>query len=165
KVIVLALTVVAFIGSIMLIPGGFIGSEFIGSGDRGEVNFQLELPKNATVEQTNLATAKVEDYLKKYPEITKIFTTVGATSSSQEGQSSAYEAEVFVALVNVEERDFSTQKFSRIVKAELESQIPGVKVTPVPVGMVGSGQAPIQVVSSGADLDSLLAFSQQVITE
>lgn len=165
KLVVLGLTLLAFIGSIMLIPAGFIGNEFIGMGDRGEVNFQLELPKNATVEQTNHATASVEAYLQKYPEITKVFTTVGATSASQEGQSSAYEAEVFVALVNVKERDFSTQRFSRVVKAELEEQLPGVKITPVPVGMVGSGQAPIQVVLSGPDLDNLLSFSQRVLAE
>ncbi len=95
KLIVLGLTVAAFIGSVMLIPGGFIGSEFIGAGDRGEVNFQLELPKNATVEQTNQATAKVEKYLQKYPEITRVFTTVGATSASQQGQGAAYESEIF----------------------------------------------------------------------
>ncbi|MFZ6663460.1 efflux RND transporter permease subunit [Peijinzhouia sedimentorum] len=165
KFIVITLALFAFIGSVMLIPAGYIGSEFIGSGDRGEVNFQLELPKNATVEQTNLATAKVEEYLKNYPEITKIFTTIGATSNSQEGQNTAYEAEVFVALVNVEERDFSTQKFSRIVKAELESEIPGVKITPVPVGMVGTSQAPIQIVLSGANLEGLLDFSEKVVEE
>ncbi|RDC62024.1 efflux RND transporter permease subunit [Adhaeribacter pallidiroseus] len=165
KIIVLLLTVGAFIGSVMLIPGGFIGSEFIGAGDRGEVNFQLELPKNATVEQTNQATAQVEKYLQKYPEITRVFTTVGATSSSQQGQSSPYESEVFVALVPVEKRDYSTEKFSRIVKADIESQIPGVKVTPVPVGLVGSSQAPIQIVLSGPNLDTLLAFSQRVMNQ
>src|SRR5690606_24880021 len=63
KIVVLVLTVVAFVGAIALVPAGFIGSEFIGAGDRGEVNFQLELPKNATVEQTNQAAASVENYL------------------------------------------------------------------------------------------------------
>lgn len=165
KIIVLVLTVAAFIGSVMLIPAGFIGSEFIGSGDRGEVNLQLELPKNATVERTDQATSQVEQYLKKYPEVTRVFTTVGATAASQQGQGNAYESEIFVALVDVKERAFSTQKFSRQVKADVESMIPGVKVTPVPVGMVGSGQAPIQVVLSGPNLDSLLAFSQTVMNE
>ena len=165
KFIVIVLTVAAFIGSVMLIPGGFIGSEFIGNGDRGEVNFQLELPKNATVEQTNQATTQVERYLQKYPEVNKVFTTVGATSTSQAGQGNAYESEIFVALVDVEKRDFSTEKFSRIVKAEVESVIPGVKVTPVPVGMVGSSQAPIQIVLSGPNLDTLLSFSQRVMDQ
>ncbi|MGV3640789.1 MAG: efflux RND transporter permease subunit [Adhaeribacter sp.] len=165
KIIVLVLTVVAFFGAVALVPFGFIGSEFIGAGDRGEVNFQLELPKNATVEQTNQTTAKFERYLDKYPEITRVFTTVGANSASQAGQGLAYESEVFVALVNVKERDFSTEQFSRQVKADVEGLIPGVKVTPVPVGMVGSAQAPIQIVLSGPNLDTLLNFSQRVLKQ
>ncbi|GEO06265.1 multidrug ABC transporter [Adhaeribacter aerolatus] len=165
KIIVIVLTIAAFIGSVMLIPGGFIGSEFIGAGDRGEVNFQLELPKNATVEQTNQATMQFEKYLGKYPEVTRVFTTVGATAASQQGQGTAYESEVFVALVPVEKRGFSTEKFSRVVKADVEGLIPGVKVTPVPVGMVGNAQAPIQIVLSGPNLDTLLSFSQRVMNE
>ncbi len=58
--------------------------------------------------------------MNKYPEVNKVFTTVGATSSSQAGQGNAYESEIFVALVEVEKRGFSTEKFSRIVKAEVE---------------------------------------------
>ncbi|WP_210465817.1 efflux RND transporter permease subunit [Rufibacter roseolus] len=163
KFITLALTFVLLISSFMLVPFGYIGSEFIPAGDRGEVSLQLELPKNATVEQTNNATKQVEEYLRSMPEVKRVFTTVGTTASSQQGQNSAYQSELSVALVDVKERSFSTQQFSRQAKADIESKLPNVEVTPVPVGLVGNAQAPIQVVLSGPNLDTLLAFSQRVM--
>ncbi|WP_205499952.1 efflux RND transporter permease subunit [Rufibacter psychrotolerans] len=162
KFITIAATFVLLVASFMLVPFGFIGNEFIPAGDRGEVSLQLELPKNATVEQTNFATKQVEEYLRGIPEVTRVFTTVGTTASSQQGQTSAYQSELTVALVDVKERAFSTQEFSRRAKADIESKLPNVEVTPVPVGLVGNAQAPIQVVLSGPNLDTLITFSNQV---
>ncbi|WP_192820254.1 efflux RND transporter permease subunit [Rufibacter sp. LB8] len=162
KFITLGVTFLLLVASFMLVPFGFIGSEFIPAGDRGEVSLQLELPKNSTVEQTNFATKQVEEYLRTIPEVTRVFTTVGTTASSQAGQTSAYQSELSVALVDVKERLFSTQEFSRQVKADIESKLPNVEVTPVPVGLVGNAQAPIQIVLSGSNLDTLIAFSKRV---
>ncbi|QHL89269.1 MMPL family transporter [Nibribacter ruber] len=162
KFITLGVTFLLLIGSFMLVPFGFIGSEFIPAGDRGEVSLQLELPKNSTVEQTNFATKQVEEYLRTIPEVKRVFTTVGTTASSQQGQTSAYQSELSVALVDVKERTFSTQQFSRQAKADIESKLPNVEVSPVPVGLVGNAQAPIQVVLSGSNIDTLIAFSKRV---
>ncbi|MBA9076389.1 efflux RND transporter permease subunit [Rufibacter quisquiliarum] len=162
KFITLAATFLLLIASFMLVPFGFIGNEFIPAGDRGEVSLQLELPKNSTVEQTNFATKQVEEYLSGIPEVTRVFTTVGTTASSQQGQTSAYQSELSVALVDVKERSFSTQEFSRRAKADIESKLPNVEVTPVPVGLVGNAQAPIQIVLSGSNIDTLIAFSKRV---
>ncbi|GGG15994.1 efflux RND transporter permease subunit [Pontibacter amylolyticus] len=163
KFITLAVTILLLVASFALVPLGFIGSDFIPAGDRGEVSLQLELPKNSTVEQTNFATRQVEQYLEGFPEVAKVFTTVGTTSSAQQGQNTAYKAEVSVTLVDVKERMFSTDQFSRQAKADIESKLPNVEVTPVPVGLVGNSQAPIQLIISGSNLDSVMAFSQQVM--
>ncbi|PRY11288.1 CzcA family heavy metal efflux pump/hydrophobe/amphiphile efflux-1 (HAE1) family protein [Pontibacter ummariensis] len=163
KFITLGVTLLMLVASFMLVPFGFIGSEFIPSGDRGEVSLQLELPKNATVEQTNFATKQVEEYLQAIPEVEKVFTTVGTTSSAQAGQNTAYKADVSVTLVDVKERSFSTDQFSRQAKADIESKLPDVEVTPVPVGLVGTAQAPIQIIISGSNLDSVMTFAEKVM--
>ncbi len=163
KFITLGLTILMLFASFALVPFGFIGSEFIPAGDRGEVSLQLELPKNATVEQTNFATRQVEEYLQSIPEVKQVFTTVGTTTSAQAGQNTAYKSDVSVTLVDVKERAFSTNQFSRQAKADIESRIPDVEVTPVPVGLVGNAQAPIQIIISGSNLDSVMAFSQKVM--
>ena len=58
KALVLISAMILFLGSVTLIPAGFIGSEFVSMGDRGEVIIKIELPKNATIEQTNQATLR-----------------------------------------------------------------------------------------------------------
>ncbi|MBX0331831.1 efflux RND transporter permease subunit [Pontibacter sp. HSC-14F20] len=163
KFITLSVTIILLVASFALVPLGFIGSAFIPAGDRGEVSLQLELPKNSTVEQTNFATRQVEQYLESFPEVSKVFTTVGTTSSAQQGQNTAYKSEVSVTLIDVKERTFSTDQFSRQAKADIESKLPNVEVTPVPVGLVGNSQAPIQLIISGSNLDSVMNFSQQVM--
>ncbi|RDV13588.1 AcrB/AcrD/AcrF family protein [Pontibacter diazotrophicus] len=166
KFVVMLGTVVMFVASVALVPAGFIGSEFVSAGDRGEFILQLELPKNATVEQTNFAARTAEAYLDQFPEVTKIFTTVGTTSSAQAGQNTAYLAEVSVQLVDASERTSTTNAFSRQVKIGLEETIPGVKFTALPVSMVGNGgQAPIQVILSGSNLDTLMDVSDKILAE
>lgn len=166
KLIVLGMTTLLFVSAIALIPAGFIGSEFISTGDRGEFIVKLELPKNATVEQTNFAARQVEQYLQRLPEVTSIFTTVGTTSSAQEGQTTAYIAELKVKLVDAEERNLSSEFFAQKVKIDLQSQLPGIKFAALPVSIVGGGnQAPIQMVLSGPNLDTLLSFANRVIPQ
>jgi HAE1 family hydrophobic/amphiphilic exporter-1 len=79
-----AITLVVAVGllflSFMLIGKGYIGGEFIPKGDRGQFIVVLEMPKDASVEQTNQATRKAEQYLAKKEEITRLITTVGQTS-------------------------------------------------------------------------------------
>src|SRR5690606_28452167 len=51
KLVTLVITFVLFISSFLLVTNGFIGSEFVNEGDRGEFIVRLELPKDATLEQ------------------------------------------------------------------------------------------------------------------
>ena len=59
---VIVSTTILFFGSLSLVIGGFIGTEFVSMGDRGEIIIQMELQKNATIEQTNQATLLAEKY-------------------------------------------------------------------------------------------------------
>ena len=65
--------VIIFISSFGLISNGYIGTAFIQPGDRGEFIMKLELPKDATLRETNLATQKAEMFFEKKK---KIRTTV-----------------------------------------------------------------------------------------
>jgi HAE1 family hydrophobic/amphiphilic exporter-1 len=77
--------------------GGFIGSEFFPKSDKGEFLVQLELPKDASLEQTNFLTQKAEAFLDKQPEITQLITTVGQSTGDFGGtQATAYKSEINV---------------------------------------------------------------------
>ena len=163
KFLVLGVTAVLFFGSFALVGFGFIGSEFVSAGDRGEFTIEAEMPKSATLRQTNLLTQEVEQFIGKYPEVEKISTTVGQSSGQMSTTATPYMAELNVTLVGQDARSVSTQVFSRQLQIALQETIPGAKFKAVPVSLVGTGtDAPIQVVLSGTNLDSLTGFSERV---
>ncbi|MAC96293.1 MAG: acriflavin resistance protein [Flavobacteriales bacterium] len=163
KIIVLFVTVVLFFASFTLVGFGFIGSEFVSSGDRGEFKMEVELPKKASLRQTNLLTQKVEQFINKYPEVDRISSTVGQSSGQMSTNATPYMAELNVQLVDKDKRSVSTEVFSRKLQIALQENIVGAKFKATPVSMVGgSTDAPIQVILSGTNLDSVIAISEQV---
>lgn len=164
KFVTLGITFILFIGSFFLIGGGWIGSEFVSQGDRGEFQIRMELPKDATLEQTNFKTQEVEAYLRTLPEVTEVFTTVGRSSGQFTGsQASPYSSEIAVKLVDKEHRSQSGPEFARTVENYLEENIPGAEYTSVPISIMGTAaDAPIQVIVSGPDRDSVALTAQKI---
>src|SRR5690606_2108700 len=80
KAITLVSVFLLLVASFGLIPAGFIGGEFFASGDRGEFLVQIEMPKDASIEQTNQMTRRAEQLLQEKPEIISMITTVGQSS-------------------------------------------------------------------------------------
>ena len=100
KRITLAIVLVLFVSSLYMLAGGFIGGEFFSKSDRGEFLVQMELPKDASIEQTNQITQKAEAYLRKKLEVIDLVTMVGQTSEGMAGsQSTAYKSEIRVKLI------------------------------------------------------------------
>jgi HAE1 family hydrophobic/amphiphilic exporter-1 len=164
KIATLAITFVMFIGSFFLVVGGWIGSEFVSQGDRGEFQIRLELPKDATLEQTNFQTQLVENYLRTLPVVSEVFTTVGRSSGQFTGsQASPFTAEVAVKLVDRKHRDQTGPAIARDVENYLEENIPGAEYTSVPISIMGTAaDAPIQVIVSGPDRDSVAVTAEKI---
>jgi HAE1 family hydrophobic/amphiphilic exporter-1 len=167
KAITLILTFVMFVSSFMLVSNGFIGSEFVGQGDKGEFLMRIELPKSATLEETNFKTMETEHFLRKHPEISGIFTSVGQTTGGFSGATSTpYAAELTVKMVPAEERNTTAPEFAREMEIALEENIVGAEFTAVPIAITGTASdAPIQILLSGPDLDVLKTFSDKVLEE
>jgi HAE1 family hydrophobic/amphiphilic exporter-1 len=165
KLIVIAGTTILFFASLSLVIGGFIGSEFVSLGDRGEIIIQVELPKNASIEQTNKLTLQAEKYLLKQPEVVSVFTSVGSTTSFFEAGGSAYKSEIHVKMVEKEKRNLTSEIFAINMKKELMNLLPGTKVRSTIVSLMGtSDMDPIQVVMSGPNLDTLTTWSEKVMS-
>ena len=134
---VLSLALLLLTASGLLVAFGFIGIEFTKAGDRGELLFELELPQNTPLQKTNAAALQVESYLKSLPFVTSVFTTVGTTSSGRISANASHLAEFTVKLIPKEARDFSTAEASRLVKFDLEENIPGIQLKPVEINIIG----------------------------
>lgn len=164
KFLTLLVTALLFFSSFALVAYGFIGGEFISQGDRGEFVIRLELPKNASVKQTNLITRKAEALIIEIPEVISTFSTVGQTSVGLGGtQNTPNESEISVKLVSYDKRDFTSSVFSKQIKLLLEASLVGVKVFSSPTSILGTAsEAPIQVIFSGPDLSKLMIIANDI---
>jgi len=163
KRITFAVVMALVFSSFALLSGGFIGVEFASNGDTGEFQLQAELPKEAPLEQTNFLTQEIEKKLLSDPNVTSVFTTVGASSGKNSATGSPYLAQLNVKLVPAEQRSLSSTEYANKTKLELQKDIPGAKITATPISMVGgSTAAPILFEVQGANLDTILAVSDQL---
>lgn len=166
KTIVLVGAVGLLFLSFMLVGKGYIGGEFIPNGDRGQFIVVLEMPKDASVEQTNQATRTAEKFLATKKEIVRLITTVGQTSEDGFGvsQSTAYKSEITVMLVDPKERLDGSDIYGAKIKEELRKVLPGVKVKTMDVSIMGTAQtAPVELVVMGTELDSVMAYSKKAM--
>ena len=167
KIITLAIVVVLFFAStIGLVGGGFIGGEFFAKTDKGEFLVQIEMPKDASVEQTNFMTQKAEEFLRSDKSVVDLITTVGQTSEGMGAtQSTAYKAEILVSLVDKKEREDNSFIFAAKIKRELEKVLVGAKVKTVPMGLLGADQAPIKLTVTGPNFEDAMTFATKAAAE
>lgn len=167
KLVTLVVVSLLFVSSFGLVIGGYIGGEFFAQGDRGEFLVQIELPKDASIEQTNQVTRRAEEYLSGKPEIISQITTVGQSSDGfGAALATAYKSEITVKLVEKKDRNEDSNIFAARIKRELEDILVGAKVKTVPISIVGfAEQAPVEMVVIGSDLDSVLQYAEAVLVE
>lgn len=164
RFLVLITTFTMFFASFLLLTNGYIGNAFIVSSDRGEFIIKLELPKDANVKETNLATLAAESYLKSKPEVTKVFTTIGTSTGVLGGQNTPYLAEINVKMVPPSERTVRADLYARQVRNELELKLPGVKVETAAVSFFGGAdESPLQIIVSASDLRSAMDYANKLL--
>lgn len=163
KATTLVIALLLLLSSLSLIFTGLIGIEFVKSGDRSEIMVELELPKNATLKETNLLTTQVEQYLLSIPDITSVYTNVGITSSGKIEFNTSNLAELSIQLVDKTKRDYSAAFLARKIKLDLESTIPDLKVNPVEVNLIGlRDDDAVQVTFLGQSLEELYPVADEV---
>lgn len=163
---VLGTTIILLVGSFALVGAGFIGNEFVNMGDRGETVVKVELPKDATIQQTNLKTQEVEQYILTKPEVINVFSSMGKSDNQFAQQGERHMAEVSIKLVDKSKRTMSTEKFSQMIKKELDEKIQGAKITTSQVDIMGStSEAPIQLMLNGSNVNQLLSYADTVLAK
>ena len=133
-------------------------------GDRGEVVVNVEMPKDATITQTNLKTQEVEQYILAKPEVVNVFSSMGKSDNQFAAQGERHLSEISVKLVDKSQRSISTEKFAEGIKKELQEKIEGAKIKISNVDIMGStSEAPIQLVLSGSNVEQLLQSAETVM--
>jgi hydrophobe/amphiphile efflux-1 (HAE1) family protein len=155
------LVLLLFFGSIFgLSP--FIGGEFFASSDSGEFLVQIEMPKDASLEQTNFMTQKAEAFLKGEEYVHSQITTVGQTSEGfGASQATAYKAEIDVKMIEQKDRKDDANVYAAKIKRKLEKVLVGAKVKTVPVGILGTAEdATLGLIVTGPSTEAAMAFAK-----
>ena len=166
KIKTLFVVILLFFGSLALGAFGYIGFEFFAKIDKGEFMVQVELPKDASIEQSNFIVQKAENFLRSKKEVRGLITTVGQTSDGFGGsQSTLYKSEIKVTLNDKSEREDNTFVYAAKVKRELEKVLVNAKIKTVPVGLFGADQAPLMLTVTGANQKDAMAFAEKAAAE
>jgi HAE1 family hydrophobic/amphiphilic exporter-1 len=161
KTIVVVL--ILFFGSVIsLFGGGYIGGEFFAKSDSGEFLVQIEMPKDASLEQTNFMTQKAEAFLKSEAYVMSQITTIGQTSEGLgAAQATAYKAEINIKMIDQKERTDDASVYAAKVKRKLEKVLTGAKVKTVPVGILGTAEdATLGLIVTGPSVESAMEFAK-----
>lgn len=164
KLITIVVTGVMFFSIVPLFKYGFVGTEFFPGVDKGEFIVQIEMNKDASLQETNFMTQKAEDYILKQPEVKTAITTVGQVSSGGVGasQATAYKSEISVQLRDDVKRDES-EIYAAKLKRQLQQVLVGAKIKTIPVGLMGANQAPLQLVVTADNLDDAMDFAVEAM--
>ena len=115
-----------FVLSFSLIGFSFIGSEFMPNSDRGEFTIQLEGEPQNTLFQSNLLAEKVEKLLFSKPDVVKVSSNIGYSSSNMmsSGGSEQHKSELTVTIVDKKERKQTVEQYAANIKKEILATIP-----------------------------------------
>ncbi|MDN5284868.1 MAG: Acriflavin resistance protein [Mucilaginibacter sp.] len=155
--------ILLIVGSVALVPFGFVGAAFIPAADQGELLMTLELAPSASVYQTNMVTQEAEKMIMKQAEVTRVFSSIGFVGGSVTGATNNSNlAEITINMVDKKDRDVTAEDFGGRMQKQLSAVIPGVKITSAPTSIAGgANQAPIQIAIKGIDLKAVRKTAEE----
>ena len=106
---------------------GIIGKEMMSTGDQGKFRLNLEFDKTITVQQNNIVSQQVENFILQHNEVATLFSNIAGPSTGigSLGVGSANKSEFTIQLKPEEERNIKTEAFMKSLRNELEAEFSG----------------------------------------
>lgn len=142
---------------------GIIGKEMMSTGDQGKFRLNLEFDKTVTVQQNNIVSQQVENFILQQTEVASIFSNIAGpgTGIGSLGVGAANKSEITVQLKPGSEREISTENFMKTLRSELENEFPGINFSMAVLGLLPKS-APIKITLSGADMALVMKTSSEL---
>ncbi|ASU32836.1 efflux RND transporter permease subunit [Mucilaginibacter xinganensis] len=154
KIVIGLIAATIFGSSLLLLTSNTVGTEFLPAADKGELSLFVDMQPGTQLKETDSTVRVIENKLKSVPEITKVFSNIGYQNDGFNEKYSANLATINVSLVPETERKKTLSQLSRDLKA-LSMQVTGVKSRVSPIGLFGANEAPVQLLITGANRDSV----------
>lgn len=147
----------------VMMKQGIIGKEMMSTGDQGKFRLNLEYDKTTTVQENNIRTQKVENFILQQPEVSTLFSNVAGPSTGigSLGVGAANLSEFTIQLKPENERTIRTEPFMKSLRQELNKQFPGVNFSMAVLGLLPK-QAPIKITLSGSDLALVMQTGEKL---
>jgi len=166
---------VAFALSILAI--GLVGAEFMPKQDNPMALFMLKMPPGTTLERTDAAVAKIEEVMRKQPEVITVGSFIGLSESTKYdvaagwGAAEVNEGEIMLTLMPKKDRTRIADEVVEAIRDEVP-RIPDADFEYIDMAdlMTGSqgGEKPIEIKVFGKDIDRLkeiVAYVQKECSE
>lgn len=143
--------------TLLIMKQGIIGKEMMSTGDQGKFRLNLEYDKITTVQENNLRTLQIENYILQQPEVFSLFSNVAGPSTGigSLGVGSANLSEFTIQLKPKKETGLKTEEFMKSLREDLKKQFPGVNFSMAVLGLLPKS-APIKITLSGTNINLVL---------
>lgn len=162
KIVIGLIAVAIFSSSLLLVTSNIVGTEFLPAADKGELSLFVDMQPGTKLTETDSAVRIIESKLKAVPDITKVFSNTGYQNDGFTEKYGANLATINISLTPVDERKKGLAQLSRELKA-LALEVPGVKSRVSPIGLFGANEAPVQLLITAADRDSVNAAASVML--
>ncbi|NPA69017.1 MAG: efflux RND transporter permease subunit [Chlorobi bacterium] len=163
KLIFGGIVIVIIILTAVIMKQDIIGKEMMSTGDQGKFSLNLEFDKTTTVQQNNIVSQEIENFILQQPEVSTLFSNIAGPSTSigSLGIGSPYISEFTIQLKPFEDRKVTTIAYMKSLKKELQKRFPGINFSMSVLGLIPRS-APIKITLSGSDLDLVMKTSEKL---
>jgi HAE1 family hydrophobic/amphiphilic exporter-1 len=139
-----------------------VGKSFVPTEDRSEFSMTIRAPEGTSLAGTLTIAERVARDVRALPGVTTTLTTVGTTNAGFGGSlaSSANQASIYVRLVPQDKRSLTQDELMIRARNLMKNYPPEIVTSVGQANGPGGGQADVQFVISGPDLDKLDEYSK-----
>ncbi len=161
KTVSLAIATLVF--CLCLVP--FIGFEFMGTADSGQINVSVEMPKGTLLDDTDAVVHQIEGIVSLHPEVTDVYTTVGSGGIMSMGGSSSYTGTISLTVTDKTKRKQSLTELMDEIRSSI-GNIPGAQVSVSDGGgmSIGNGGG-VSLNIKGDEHEKLAALADEVVAK
>jgi HAE1 family hydrophobic/amphiphilic exporter-1 len=142
-----------------------VGKSFVPTDDRSEFQVSMRAPEGTSLAATLTIAERIARDIREFPEVNTTLTSIGTSNAGFGGsiQSVSNRALIYVRLVPRSDRDRSQQDLMVATREMLKQYPSDLRTSILQSGGGGGGQADVQFVLTGPDLDQLNTYAQAML--
>ncbi|MDX9694454.1 MAG: efflux RND transporter permease subunit [Bacteroidales bacterium] len=157
KIIFTGIVIFLLVIIAVIMKQGIIGKEMMSTGDQGKFRLNLEFDKTITVQQNNIISQQIENFIIQQPEVATLFSNIAGPSTGigSLGVGSSNLSEFTIQLKPYNDSYNGTEAYMKSLREELKQQFPDVNFSMAVLGLLPKS-APIKITLSGSNLDKVM---------